>query len=89
MTLDAKGKSKLPEKKKFKSEIKNNEEKNSNSSSKIENEKLRSWAEKKQNKNKIVLDFEMTKEIKKEEESINFGVVATPYSASSSSMNNR
>ena len=53
---------------------------------------MRSKAEQKKNKNKnkIELDFEMTEEMKKQEQSINFGVVATPYSVSarSTSMHN-
>ena len=50
---------------KSKFEITNNEEKISNSSTPIENEKLRSQADKKKNKNKIEIDFEMTEEMKK------------------------
>ena len=75
-------------KEKSKFEITNNEEKISNSSTPIENEKLQSNYEKKQNKSKITLDIELTEEMKKQEESINFGINATPYSARSSSVNN-
>ena len=52
-------------KEKSKFEITNNEEKISNSSTPIENEKLQSNYEKKQNKSKITLDIELTEEMKK------------------------
>ena len=59
-------------------EICNNEEKISNSSTPIENEKLQRETQEIQNKDKIELDFEITEEQKKQEQSMQFG--ATPIS---------
>ena len=54
-------------------EILNNDDKISNSSTPMVNEKLASQQEQKMNKNKIELDFEVTEEEKIKEESMNFG----------------
>ena len=63
--------------------IANNEEKISNSSTPLENEKLRRKASMLKTKNKIELNVEMTEEMKRQEQSLNFG--ATPYSSKSKS----
>lgn len=62
--------------------IRNNAEQISNSSSPIENEKLRRNEHKKKDIGKIELDFEMTDEQKNQEQSLQFG--ATPISEISS-----
>ena len=66
--------------------IANNEEKISNSSTPMENEKIQRKARAKKGKNKIELNVEMTEEMKRQEQSINFG--ATPYSSKSISVQN-
>ena len=63
--------------------IANNEEKISNSSTPLENEKLRRKASMLKAKDKIELNVEMTEEMKRQEQSLNFG--ATPYSSKSKS----
>lgn len=67
--------------------IANNEEKISNSSSPVINEKLQRKAQKSKAKNKIELNVEMTEEMKRQEQSLNFG--ATPYSSKSISVANQ
>ena len=56
----------------------NNEEKISNSSTPFKNEKIQRKARKSNAKNKIELNVEMTEEMKRQEQSLDFG--ATPYS---------
>ena len=67
-------------------QIANNEEKISNSSTPMENEKLRRQASQKKSRNKIELKVEMTEEMKRQEQSVNFG--ATPYSSKTVSVQN-
>ena len=67
-------------------QIANNEEKISNSSTPMENEKLRRQASQRKSRNKIELKVEMTEEMKRQEQSVNFG--ATPYSSKTVSVQN-
>lgn len=53
--------------------IADNKEKISNSSSPLENEQLQRQQQAKKDKNLIELDFEMTDEMKQQQQSINFG----------------
>lgn len=57
--------------------VANNEEKISNSSTPEQNEKLQRKASQQRGKNKIELKVEMTEEMKRQEQSVNFG--ATPF----------
>ena len=67
--------------------ITNNEEKISNSNSPLINESLQKEAELKENKDLIEINIEMTDEMKRLEQKINFGV--TPYSAKSNQQSQR
>ena len=66
-------------------QITNNEDKISNSSTPMENEKLQRMASMQQAKNKIELNVEMTEEMKRQEQSLNFG--GAPFSSRTSVQN--
>lgn len=65
--------------------IENNEEKISNSSTPMENEKLEMQARRLRSDKKIELNFEMNEEMKRQEQSINFGT--TVYHSQRSRVN--
>lgn len=64
------------------------EEAISNSSSPLENEKIKHSIEQQQNKDKIDLPVKLTEQQKKQEEKLAFGMNATPIKSSSNNNNN-